>query len=754
VPAAGGQVVARGIFAGELAEPRLKMTATVTNLKLPGGHTLTAADVSISGGAAAKEPLAVMIKVEDHRKGDSPLAIETATLIARGVTSDHTIELTGAMRSKQSLRVVANGGWKDRAWRGTLAGAESGQPFNLLVQKPVPVVIGLASLSVGPADFDLAGAHYSNVDLRRAEGRWHTAGAVDGLQPQARDSQARAPRRVVRTKAGDRIPLTLAGRWELELTDSITGIAVIERTGGDLYSGIDGLNPIGVSDVGAALNVVANRVTGNVYLRGRSLGKVDADIDAYLDPAMPEGRPLSQSRPFRMTIEATLPDLSWIGPLIGDSVQFGGKGSIHTIVSGTPADPNAQGTIKGEALRLAWVDQAVRLEDGRLDAVLEEGVLVLNELAFVGTPRVAPLDKRALEGLSTARPYEVRAVGRIALRSLTGSIGVTAQQLPVIQSEDRWMMVSGEGGITLTPERAELYGKLTVDGAYINFSGLRGQRSLPGDVVVVRKEKPAAAPVAPPIDIVIDVQGTLGERFYLEGAGLNARLAGQVQVTGRPGQLRAIGSVRAVDGVYNGYGQRLQIDRGIVTFQGPIDNPALNVLAVRTGLPVEVGVAIGGTAQRPVVRLHSDPSMSDAEKLNWLVLGRPPGASDGQDRALLSAAASALFAGQGDSASANLMRSLGIDQVTIHPGQDSTSLLPRQTVAGKLRSTGTSSTAVTDFVAIGKRINDDLSLSFEQALSGAEYFVALNYRLTNRLSLIARAGSTNALDLVYSFAFD
>jgi translocation and assembly module TamB len=280
---------------------------------------------------------------------------------------------------------------------------------------------------------------------------------------------------------------------------------------------------------------------------------------------------------------------------------------------------------------------------------------------------------------------------------------------------------------------------------------------VPGDVVVHRagdQEQKAAARA--PVDVTLDVQGDLGNRFYIQGAGLEARLEGAVNVSGRPSQLRGEGSVRTVDGVYAGYGQRLQIQRGIVTFQGPIDNPGLNVLAVRAGLPVEVGVALSGSAQRPIVRLYSDPSMSDTEKLNWLVLGRPPGAGDGNDRAMLSAAASALFAGQTDSASANLMRSLGIDQITLQPGQSSGSLLPRETVAGRLRSGGVSSSnsAAGDFLAVGKRINDDLSLSFEQALTGAEYFVALNYRLTRQLSIIARAGSTNALDLVYSIAFE
>ena len=191
-----------------------------------------------------------------------------------------------------------------------------------------------------------------------------------------------------------------------------------------------------------------------------------------------------------------------------------------------------------------------------------------------------------------------------------------------------------------------------------------------------------------------------------------------------------------------------------MTFSGPLENPALNVLATRTGLPVEVGVAITGTALAPMVRLHSDTAMSDVERLNWLVLGRPPGAGESQDRALLTAAATALFSGQSGGAGSNVLRSLGIDEFGLRSGaQSSASLLPRETVAGTLRSGG-SAASTGDFVALGKRLTDELYVTFEQALSGAEFYVALNYQLTRRLSLIARAGSTNALDLVYTLAFD
>jgi len=240
------------------------------------------------------------------------------------------------------------------------------------------------------------------------------------------------------------------------------------------------------------------------------------------------------------------------------------------------------------------------------------------------------------------------------------------------------MVVSGEGGITLTPRRAELYATPTVDGAYIDFSSLRGPRTLPSDVVVVQREQPRQERQgAPPMEVVLKVDARLGQRFYIRGAGLEARLAGGVAVSGRPTQLQAVGNVRIVDGVYNGYGQRLQIQRGLVTFSGPLGNPALNVLAVRSGLPVEVGVLITGTALAPIVQLHSDVAMSDVERLNWLVLGRPPGAGEGQEAAMLTAAASAIFAGQSGGAASNIMRSLGIDEFGVRSGyQGGSSILP------------------------------------------------------------------------------
>ena len=37
----------------------------------------------------------------------------------------------------------------------------------------------------------------------------------------------------------------------------------------------------------------------------------------------------------------------------------------------------------------------------------------------------------------------------------------------------------------------------------------------------------------------------------------------------------------------------------MVNFQGPIDDPALNILALRKGLAVEAGVEVTGTVRQP-----------------------------------------------------------------------------------------------------------------------------------------------------------
>ena len=257
---------------------------------------------SFNGGMSADEPLAVTVKLSGHTSPGGPdSSLAGATLVGRGTTTNATFELNGATATQQPIRVIASGGVRDGAWRGSLVAAEVGAPLDLLMRAPGSLMLSLEAIALGPMDFQMRGARFMAVEIKSADGRWRTSGSFEGMQP--RLTPTRGPRAgsfAAAPRVG--VPLTLAGRWDLAYTDAVSGIAVIERTGGDIYSGIDALNPIGVSDVGAALNVHDNRVTGNVYMRGRALGKIDAEIDAYVDPTMSSSPP-GATRPFTVIID-------------------------------------------------------------------------------------------------------------------------------------------------------------------------------------------------------------------------------------------------------------------------------------------------------------------------------------------------------------------------------------------------------------------------------------------------------------------
>src|SRR5690606_18564724 len=126
-------------------------------------------------------------------------------------------------------------------------------------------------------------------------------------------------------------------------------------------------------------------------------------------------------------------------------------------------------------------------------------------------------------------------------------------------------------------------------------------------------------------------------------------LGGRLRLhTNENGVLRAEGRINTERGRFLAYGKRLEVERGVVRFDGPLDNPTLEVEAWQRNQPVEVGVRITGTVSSPLVQLISEPPVSDGEKLSWLVLGRAPGDAQGADLALLQAAAGTLF-GRGDS---------------------------------------------------------------------------------------------------------
>jgi len=190
-----------------------------------------------------------------------------------------------------------------------------------------------------------------------------------------------------------------------------------------------------------------------------------------------------------------------------------------------------------------------------------------------------------------------------------------------------------------------------------------------------------------------------------------------------------------VKGQYRAYGQQLDVETGIARFNGPFDNPALDILAIRPNLSQRAGVQITGTAQSPRVKLYSEPALSDAETLSWVVLGRASATSGGESALLQQAALSLLGKIGGASTGGSLASRFGLDELGFKgPGS-----------GGDLRESA---------VTLGKRLSKDFYITYERSIGGTFGTLFIFYDLTTRLTLRGQAGQTSGLDLIYTVKYD
>ena len=207
--------------------------------------------------------------------------------------------------------------------------------------------------------------------------------------------------------------------------------------------------------------------------------------------------------------------------------------------------------------------------------------------------------------------------------------------------------------------------------------------------------------------------------------------------TGANGRLQGRGTIRAVYGTYYAFGQKLTIDRGRVIFDGPLDNPALDVVALRKNLPVEAGIELTGTVKVPQVRITSNPPVAENEALAWLVTGQGLNTSGRVDYAALGAASAALLGKRGKPITADIAQRLGLTDISLQSSGTSSG------------TTSAQGTAASQVVVLGKRISDRLSLGYEQGLSLASSAVRLEYALSRQITLRAEAGTISGVGIVY-----
>ena len=552
--------------------------------------------------------------------------------------------------------------------------------------------------------------------------------------------------------------LLFDGQWDVLLpADAATPLrlsAELRRSSGDLTLAPEIGNgaaaprtAAGVQAARIALSAQGTQVQAQLRWRSERLGEASADLSTELrarGAAPPEGSSALDawwpaSAPIRGTLRAALPQVGVWSALAPPGWRMRGTLAAEVALSGSRGAPQYSGTLNADQLALRSVVDGIAFTNGLLRA------------RFTGERLT--IDRFRLEGARGAEQGgTLEASGSAEWRPLTGSttrqplieLQATADRLRVSSRVDRRLTLSGKLNLELDGPALKVRGQLKADSAQITLPDDLAP-SLSSDVVVRGSGKPIEEPGAQRVRPDVLVELDLGPAFQVSGRGLQTRLAGQLTVRATPTQPtpRLLGEVRTISGTYRAYGQRLTIETGVLRFTGPFDDPTLDVVAVRPQAGVNpdpqaqrVGVQISGSAQAPRVRLFSDPELPDAEKLAWLLLGRPATGA-GAEAALLQQAALALLSRNGNSLDGGLASAFGLDELSVR---------------GEATNADGSTSAAA--LTLGKRLSNDLYLAYERSLAGTMGTVSIFYDLSRRLTLRARAGEENAIDLIFTLRYD
>jgi translocation and assembly module TamB len=747
-----------------------------------------------TGMQAALSLQSLALPAEDGRGG---LIVSQAQADFAGQAGQHKLSAAVQTAENDAVRLTLEGGLRpgDR-WEGRWTGLDAVVPTRLPGRRLT--LLQPAALRLAREDILLTNAVFGAApteanprpsplriaieELSLGQGRVASRGRFTGVPLVRHGTGLDMP-------AAEPAPdaLRIGGRWDLVAGNDLRGQARIERESGDLYLDADRRQPAGLATLFADLRAQPRTGASGSELvltaraAGTRVGTIDADLRVGLSRGA-AGWVVMRDAPLNGRLRADIPNLDWVGATLGGRTQTGGSLKADVAVAraqGAAAEARAwtaRGTVQGRQLRVALIDAGVRLHDGTLDARVDGDTLHLTDLSFHSQAEALPRELRLrLTPEQLRQPGALRASGRLNFATLAGEVEAQAEHFHAVQRDDRWVALTGKAQARFDRQRGQVSGQLRLDPGYIEYNQRTTESAAPvlAEDIVIKGRNAAAPAKKNPYQLAVDMLIDLGPRLFFNGEGLEARLAGQVRLrsdkqAGGRETLRAFGSVAVRNGTFEAYGQKLDIERGIINFQGPLDDPGLNVLAVRKGLAVEAGVSITRSAKDPDIRIVSDPPLPDLEKLSWLVLGRPPEQAAASDAIMLLSAARDLAGNRSRRNSkgltARVAEKFGLDDLSVNRGQvgSSDTILAGRTVAGETGLGTTSGTlggaqpgAVSGQVlSIGKRLSSTVTLSYEQALGGTANMVRLSYRINRRLSIIARAGTDNALDLVYSFAFD
>ncbi|MCK9467929.1 MAG: translocation/assembly module TamB domain-containing protein [Porticoccaceae bacterium] len=671
-PSGSAHLEARAIQFGEIAVSQVDLEVAAPD------HDNLSLDLSVTGIDAA------------------PLENATLTAALTGALSRHRFNVELRDSGDNHLALTLTGGLLEQQWRGQLSDLQIDNPLAGSWRQADTTALTLSAEAVALETLCL-GQEATRLCTKASwrDQQLSAEGSLDAL-PLARFATTLPPELALLGEISSHFraagpPDNLSGEIRL----ATKGLLLRHQPADD---GDPVEYPAQIDFDGVLANGGAN---ATLALDLEGIGNLNAELKASA---------LSAEGELQGTAQGNFDNLAWLDALLPQIDNMEGRVALALALSGTVGQPELNGNIDINDVAAEIPLAGIALHDGDITIALDD------------------LGQWQLHGLVSSGDGSLHLDGNGLLNAeqgVGGTVTLQGENFTLANRPDARVVVSPNLRLALTSDLLQLRGDLAVNDGEIILATLPEQAvSVSPDERLLQDD--GDKPPSRALDV--RMQLTIDERFSLRGFGLRTRLGGNLQLIQRgEDPPRANGSLTLYDGVYQAYGQSLAVERGVLIFQGQVDNPGLNIRAVRKVPGYTVGIDIGGVAQDIRSELFSTPPLPPTDTIAILITGKAPSQMSESDANQVINAAAALGISQSEGITNNLKNAFGLDVVDLQGGDD----------------------YLDSSLVVGKYLTPELFISYVQNLFTPTGSVVLDYALTRNLGLKASSGETQSIDFLY-----
>lgn len=333
--------------------------------------------------------------------------------------------------------------------------------------------------------------------------------------------------------------------------------------------------------------------------------------------------PYVESKPMRGEVAFNEVQLKILKPFIADVRKLDGTLSLAGKINGTLTQPLFDGEMRLKNGEISMISLPVNLNNVQIYTSIRQDVATING-AFNSGRGVGKINGS----------IDWKNDPHVQLR-LNGD-KLLIRQAPLITA-----VVDTDIELDALPlsKKLTVKGKVDVPSALISMPESSATVvNVSPDVRIVKEgqNQLAVLKAAQPWSIRADVSVNLGDKVIFQGFNSRIPLVGRLYLSqrGLETAMRANGAIGVSQKVtVEAYGQRLDLNRAIARFNGPLSNPTLDVDTNKSISGSTVGLRITGTASSPNIQVYNDAGLSDQEAMNALITGRINEGSSGLSNA-------------------------------------------------------------------------------------------------------------------------